>query len=113
MIYFEINVLPKSLILAASAIKIRFIAKNDLISGRLIFLMKSLFRLAGFTVIGLAAATATGVIYELSKRNRLMKKLLEVSNEGYETAPDIIFPDKTHSKQPDNLKYGPYIPKYF
>lgn len=76
--------------------------------------MKNLLRIAGFTAIGLAAATATGVIYELGRRNKLMKKLLQVSNEGYETAPDIIFPnDQKHSKQSDNLKYGPYIPKYF
>ena len=74
--------------------------------------MKSIFRLAGFVTIGLAAATATGVIYELAKRNRLMKRLLEVSNEGYETAPDIIFPDRLHANQPDNLKYWPYIPRY-
>ena len=75
--------------------------------------MKSLFRLTGFVAIGLAAATATGVIYELGRRNRLMKRLLKVSNEGYETAPDIIFPDKKHGEQHKNLKYGPYIPKYF
>lgn len=74
--------------------------------------MKSVLRLAGFVTIGLAAATATGVIYELAKRNKMMKRLLQVSNEGYETAPDIIYPDRIHGKQPDNLKYGPYIPKY-
>ena len=75
--------------------------------------MKNLLRLAGFVTIGLAAATATGVIYELGRRNKLMKRLLEVSNQGYETAPDIIYPDQKHAKQPDDLKYGPYIPKYF
>jgi len=75
--------------------------------------MKSVFRLAGFVTIGLAAATVTGVICELSKRNKLMKRLLKVSNEGYETAPDIMFPSKKLSQQPDKLKYGPYIPKYF
>ena len=75
--------------------------------------MNSLLRLAGFVAIGVAAATATGVICQLAKRNRLMKRLLEVSNQGYETAPDIIFPGKQHSAQNKNLKYGPYIPKYF
>lgn len=75
--------------------------------------MKSLFRLTGFVAIGLAAATVTGVMLELGKRNRLMKRLLEVSNEGYETAPDIIFPDRKHAEPHKNLKYGPYIPKYF
>jgi hypothetical protein len=63
----------------------------------------------------LVAATATGVICELSKRNKFMKKLLEVSDLGYETAPDIVFSDtKLHSKkQPEDLKYGPYVPNYF
>jgi hypothetical protein len=76
--------------------------------------MKNIFRLAGFVAIGLVAATATGVICELNKRNKLMKKLLEVSNLGYEAAPDIVFSnDKPHSeKQPNNLKYGPYVPNY-
>lgn len=75
--------------------------------------MNSLARLAGFVVIGLAVTTATGVICELGRRNKLMKRLLKVSNEGYETASDIIYPERLHDKQPDNLKYGPYIPKYF
>lgn len=74
--------------------------------------MKSVFRLAGFVTIGLTAAAVTGLIYELGKRNRLMKRLLDVSNQGYETAQDIIYPDAFKSKQPDNLKYGPYIPNY-
>ena len=75
--------------------------------------MNNLLRFVGFAAIGLAAATATGVIYELSRRNRLMKRLLQVSNEGYETAPDIVFPERLNEKQPGNLKYGPYIPKHY
>jgi hypothetical protein len=76
--------------------------------------MKNIFRFAGFITIGLVAATATSVIIELSKRNKFMKKLLEVSDLGYETAPDIVFSeDKPQSEQPEDLKYGPYIPKYF
>ncbi|MFV0606556.1 MAG: hypothetical protein ACK5NK_12015 [Niabella sp.] len=75
--------------------------------------MKTVIRFTGFVTIGVAAATVTGLVCELSRRNKLMKKLLEVSNQGYETAPDIMFPDrKLHEKQPQRLKYGPYIPKY-
>lgn len=75
--------------------------------------MEKLVRLAGYTMVGIAAAAATGVICELSRRNKIMKKLLMVSNEGYETAHDIIFPHKEDEKQPEDLKYGPYIPNYF
>lgn len=75
--------------------------------------MDRIIRFAGFVMVGLASATVTGVICELGRRNKMMKRLLKVSNEGYETAPDIVYPNRLHEDQPDDLKYGPYIPKYF
>jgi len=56
-----------------------------------------------------AVATATGLLISnvrTKKRNKCM--LNAVSNEGYETAGDILFPEK---EGPDKgLHYGPVLP---
>ena len=39
-----------------------------------------------------------------------MKRLLETSNEGYETAHDIIYPEKGNYRRTKKLRYGPIYP---
>jgi hypothetical protein len=47
------------------------------------------------------------VIYRIRSRNT-GEMLSKVSEEGYETAHDVLFPTK--SKRGKNLQYGPVIP---
>ncbi len=59
-------------------------------------------------LIGVAAIAITGfVIYRIRSRNT-GEMLSKVSDEGYETAHDVLFPTK--SKRGKNLQYGPVIP---
>jgi hypothetical protein len=53
--------------------------------------------------IGAAAITAY-----LIHRANTTRMLSQVSDEGYETAPDILFPDKTVSSK---LRFGPVLPQ--
>ncbi len=62
---------------------------------------KSLLLVAATT----AAMVATFIVVQRSV-NR--KKLKKVSNEGYETAIDMLYPDNAHSRK---LKYGPVLPE--
>ena len=66
--------------------------------------MKNSFKVTlALAVIGTAAI----VIYATRSINS-KRRLVQVSNEGYETAPDILFPGKSHSEP--RLHYGPVIP---
>jgi len=58
-------------------------------------------------IILAAIGTASITVYLIRRKNR-QHMLAEVANEGYETAPDILFPDKAVSS---NLHYGPVIPQ--
>ena len=60
-------------------------------------------------IIGTAAAAALTslIIYSYSKCNT-HKRLKTVSNEGYETAHDILYPNKKRKK--NKLKFGPVLP---
>ncbi len=60
--------------------------------------------------IALAAIGAAALTVYLIKRNHhnRHKMLAQVSDEGYETAEDILFPGKSSSNK---LHYGPVIPK--
>lgn len=64
------------------------------------------------TALILAGATVlvTGyLLYTASRRSKAHdKRAKKVSDEGYETAHDILFPGKTKS---DKLQYGPVIPR--
>jgi hypothetical protein len=72
--------------------------------------MKKVFTFTGFVVVGVAAAAATGVIYELNRRRLLRNLLTDAANEGYETAYDIKNPQvKGLRQKKKNLKYGPTI----
>ncbi len=53
-----------------------------------------------------AIGTAAITLYLIHRRNT--KRMLEnIADEGYETAPDILFPDKNVSRK---LHYGPVLP---
>lgn len=53
-----------------------------------------------------AIGTAAITLYLIRRRNT--KRMLEnIADEGYETAPDILFPDKNASRK---LQYGPVLP---
>ena len=54
-----------------------------------------------------AACSAIAATYIIHKKREKRKMLEQVSDEGYETAPDILFPGKRGSSQ---LRYGPVIP---
>ena len=67
--------------------------------------MKKTFRiLAGITAVAIVAT----VIYRRKKRNTV-HILKQVSDEGYETAHDVLFPKRSGSGK--DLRYGPVIPQ--
>ena len=55
----------------------------------------------------LAAIGAAAITVFLIRRNNTRKMLTSVADEGYETAPDILFPGKARGSK---LHYGPVIP---
>ncbi|MDB5202162.1 MAG: hypothetical protein JWQ27_1571 [Ferruginibacter sp.] len=58
-----------------------------------------------------AAAIATiAVIYKTRRRNTLMR-LEHTADEGYETAHDILYPDKLTRWRTGKLRYGPVLPQ--
>lgn len=63
------------------------------------------------TLLGVAALAAVGLaVYMISRERRLAKKdrLAHVADEGYETAHDVLYPNKY---KPSKLQYGPVLPK--
>jgi len=64
------------------------------------------------TMIGVAALAAVGVaIYMMTRdkrKERAKNRLARVSDEGYETAHDVLYPNKY---KPSKLQYGPVLPK--
>jgi hypothetical protein len=63
-------------------------------------------------IIGITAtaalASATSIYLQNARRKRNKRMLHLVSNEGYETAGDILFPKR---EGPDKgLHYGPVLP---
>jgi hypothetical protein len=64
--------------------------------------MKKNYKIMILAAIGTAAIT----FYLIRRRNT--KRMLEnIADEGYETAPDILFPDKNVSSK---LHYGSVLP---
>ena len=53
-------------------------------------------------------AVAAVAAYAIVQRSQQKRKLRKVSNEGYETAMDIMYPDHAYSAK---LKYGPVLPE--
>lgn len=69
--------------------------------------MKKTNRIIGLVILGLAATAVTGIVCEVRKRKALGRLSEASANEGYELAPDIIYPDKYASKRHKKLRYGP------
>lgn len=65
---------------------------------------KTLGILAGITAVAIVAT----VIYRRKNRNTVYI-LRQVSDEGYETAHDVLFPKQTGRGK--DLRYGPVIPQ--
>ena len=66
---------------------------------------KSTILLTGFGI----ALVAGAAIY-LSRRNKSNRRHAKISEEGYETAEDILFPGK--KRRSSRLHYGPVIPRF-
>ena len=56
--------------------------------------------------VGIAAVTAGLVIYAV-RRYRSSQRRTRIANEGYETAHDILYPQKQRRKK---VHYGPVLP---
>ena len=53
-------------------------------------------------------AVAGLLIYAATRHKKTKRMLTEIADEGYETAPDVMFPGKVKSNS--KLQYGPVIP---
>ncbi len=60
-------------------------------------------------ILGVAAAAAVGLIVYAKRRHNTKKMLTQISDEGYETAHDVLFPSK--EKRDKKLQYGPVLPE--
>ena len=59
--------------------------------------------------LGIVAGAAIGVlVFRMIRRHKETQRLRNVSNEGYETAHDVLYPKRQTGK--DRLKYGPVLP---
>lgn len=59
-------------------------------------------------ILGLAIGTAAGIMIYVTRNSNTKRMLNQISDEGYETAQDILFPGKTIQEK--HLRYGPVIP---
>ena len=59
-------------------------------------------------ILGVAALAATAFLIYTVRRKNARKRLTVVSDEGYETAHDVLFPNK--KTRIENLRYGPVLP---
>ena len=57
--------------------------------------------------IGLAAAT--GLVIYMVRRHQSNRRFTKVANEGYETAHDVLYPDKKNRRR--KVHYGPVLPR--
>lgn len=55
-------------------------------------------------IIGVAAVAVAGAIITIARKHKREKVLKIASDEGYETAHDVLFPKHNRSR---HLKYGP------
>lgn len=61
-------------------------------------------------ILGVAAAAAVGLFVYAASRHKTTKRMLtQISDEGYETAHDVLFPSK--EKRDRKLQYGPVLPE--
>ncbi len=60
-------------------------------------------------VFGISAVAVAGLIVYAANGIKTRKMLEQVSNEGYETAHDILYPQK--GKRGRKLRIGPVLPR--
>ena len=58
--------------------------------------------------LGLAAIGAAAIVIYIVRRINIKRMLVQVSDEGYETAHDILFPGKSNAG--NESRYGPVLP---
>jgi hypothetical protein len=59
-------------------------------------------------VVALAVVGIAAIAVTLAKKVNDRRMLTKISDEGYETAQDILFPNKYHPG--GQLQYGPVLP---
>ena len=59
-------------------------------------------------LLGVAAITVAGLVVYLANRKKTHRMLEQIADEGYETAHDVLFPDKERRNK--KLQYGPVLP---
>lgn len=62
-------------------------------------------------LFGVAAIAVAGLVVYASRSNRRKdhhEMLEQIADEGYETAHDVLFPDKKNRSS--KLQYGPVLP---
>lgn len=69
---------------------------------------KSLMKTSTKILLGIAAVATTGTLIYLTRYYNTHRRLMHISNEGYETAHDILYPKKYNRAK--KLHYGPVIP---
>ena len=60
------------------------------------------------TLIGAASLAAVGLAIYMMSRQRRKNRLAHVADEGYETAHDVLYPNRY---KPSKLQYGPVLPR--
>lgn len=58
--------------------------------------------------LSLAALGAAAIVIYVVRQISSKRMLTRVSDEGYETAHDILYPNKSHGGK--GLRYGPVLP---
>ena len=72
--------------------------------------MKQLnMKLSTKILLGFSAIAAAGVAIYLVRKNNTRVMLEQIADEGYETAHDVLFPNK--NKRDRRLQYGPVFPQ--
>lgn len=61
-------------------------------------------------IYGTAAIVFTGLMVYAIRINNTRRRRKEVANEGYETAADILHPEKSNRFK--KLHYGPVLPHH-
>ncbi len=60
-------------------------------------------------IFATAALAVVGLLVYTTRRHKKTKHMLsEISDEGYETASDVLYPSK--ERRTSKVKYGPILP---
>jgi hypothetical protein len=59
-------------------------------------------------VVALAVVGVAAIVVTVARKVNTRRILTKISDEGYETAQDILYPDR--NDQGSQLRYGPVLP---